>query len=350
MPKAAKYPRFRSYIRKNKNAGVRVYYFYDMRSVGRKDVPLGTDHACALKRWDELHNHKPRASGRVQEAIDQWREQVLPNYVEETRKGYGRQLANIEGVFGGMLWDDIDLPMLREYLKRRMSKKKVAGKAKPVIAKTQGNRDMAVFSIVWNYAKLNGMTKAMWPATGNKSWKNEESPRTFEVTDDLFHAVYKQADQLLRDCMDIATSTGMRLTDARTVRMPVDGKLRFRANKSAKWAYFEVAQSPVLTELLERRGSVDCVMLLTTPTGRQVSLDMLQTRFDAAREKAALANPNLADSIRAMYLRDMRKRAAELNITGVAVVAYFDGDSIRSWTSRMAVVGSPRMAALSRLC
>ena len=38
-------------------------------------------------------------------------------------------------------------------------------------------------------------------------------------------------------------------------------------------------------------------------------------------------------------LATMRKRAGELNITGVAVVAYFEGDRIEGWNSRMAVVG-----------
>jgi hypothetical protein len=36
----------------------------------------------------------------------------------------------------------------------------------------------------------------------------------------------------------------------------------------------------------------------------------------------------------------MEKRAHELGIQGVAVVAYFDGDSVRSWASKMIVVGS----------
>ena len=104
----------------------------------------------------------------------------------------------------------------------------------------------------------------------------------------------------------------MRLTDARTIRMPVDGKLRFRAGKTGKWAYFEVAQSPVLTGLLERRGNVDCVMLLCTSAGKAVSMSMLRGRYETARNNAALANPALADDLRAMYLRDSRKRAADL--------------------------------------
>jgi len=35
----------------------------------------------------------------------------------------------------------------------------------------------------------------------------------------------------------------------------------------------------------------------------------------------------------------MRRRAGELKITGVAVVAYFEGDRVEGWESRMAVVG-----------
>ena len=35
----------------------------------------------------------------------------------------------------------------------------------------------------------------------------------------------------------------------------------------------------------------------------------------------------------------MRARAEELRINGVAVVAYFEGESIQTWSSRMAVVG-----------
>lgn len=48
-------------------------------------------------------------------------------------------------------------------------------------------------------------------------------------------------------------------------------------------------------------------------------------------------NPFDADAQAA--LNAMRSRAAQLNIGGVAVVAYFEGESIQSWQSRMLVVG-----------
>lgn len=298
--KKSKYPRLRSKVYKGAGGQLWTYYVYDMRGTGKPDVRLGTDYATALEQWHKLHNHLPLTIGRVQEAVEKWREQCLPDYDNpDTRKSYAKQLKNVEAAFGQMAWHEVTLPVLRTYLDLRS-------------AKTQGNRELSVLSILWGKARLWGMTALPWPAAGVKDWKNPEQGREFEVTDALFNAIYEQADQVLKDCLDIATSTGMRITDARTVRMPVDGKLRFRAGKTGKWAYFEVAQSPVLTALIERRGSVDCVMLLTTPTGRPVSQSMLRDRYDAARIKAAEANPKLADDLRAMYLRDSRKRAADL--------------------------------------
>ena len=45
------------------------------------------------------------------------------------------------------------------------------------------------------------------------------------------------------------------------------------------------------------------------------------------------------DSLANAALAAMQKRAAEVKITGVAVVAYAQGDTIQGWTSKMAVVG-----------
>lgn len=298
--KKSKYPRLRSKTYKGAGGQVWTYYTYDMRGTGKPDVRLGTDHAQAVEQWKKLHLDQPLTVGRVQEAIERWRDKVLPTYDNvDTRKSYAKQLANVEAAFGQMAWHEITLPVMRQYLDARS-------------AKTQGNRELSVLSIVWGKARLWGMTQLPWPAAGVKDWKNPEAARQFEVTDAIFNAVYAQGDQVLRDCMDISSATGMRITDARTVRMPVDGRLRFKAGKTGKWAYFDVDQSPVLTALIERRGNAPSVMLLTTSTGRQVSASMLRDRYDEARDKAALANPSMAEEIRAMWLRDMRKRAADL--------------------------------------
>ena len=305
MPKVTKYPRLRTRVYKGKSGQAWVYYSYDMRPDGKPDVRLGTDYAEAIRQWDDLHNHRPRTVGLLAEAFDKWREIKLPAYEsKETRSGYTRNLNNIAPVFGQMTWDQVTLPMLIQYLDKRS-------------AKTQGNREMSVLQIVWGWALKWGMTQKSWPAAGIKDWKNKESAREFEVTDDIFNAVYECASPMLRDCMDIASATGMRLTDARTCRMPIDGKIRFKANKTGKWSYFDVSESPVLSAVIERRGNASSVVILVGAGGRSVTQRTLRSHYDLAREKAAgearkRGQSALAVQIEAMYLRDMRKRASDL--------------------------------------
>ena len=307
MPRQSKYPRLRTKVYKGRCGQRYVYYVYDMRPEGKPDVRLGKDYARALEMWERLHSHIPLTIGRLEEAFARFEERELPLYDnQETRRGYAKNLKTLRPVFGAMAWDEVDLPTLRLYLDKRS-------------AKTQGNREMSLLQIVWNKALLWGMTRQPWPAQGVKNWKNPEQSRAVEVTDAMFAAVYAQADQVLRDCMDIASATGMRITDARTVRMPVDGVITHRSSKTGKAARFVVADSPVLSALVARRETmkVHCVMLLTTHTGRAVTYRMLRDRWDAARDKAALKADQeqqtaLGEAIRAMYLRDMRSLAADL--------------------------------------
>jgi hypothetical protein len=309
MPRITKYPRLRTKVYKGRSGQAYVYYVYDMRPDGKPDIRLGKDYDKAIELWQQLHHKIPLTIGRLEEAFARWEERELPKYDSaETRKGYAKNLKAIRPVFGGMAWDEIDLPTLRLYLDKRT-------------AKTQGNREMSLLQIIWSKALIWGMTRQPWPAQGIKNWKNPEQAREFEVTDAMFAAVYAEADQVLRDCMDIATATGMRLTDARTVRMPACGVLRHKADKTGKWAEFDVSLSPVLSALVARREATKahCTMLLATDTGRQVSMRMLRDRWEDARDKAArkaevTGNPEFGRTIRAMYLRDMRSRAADLAV------------------------------------
>ena len=65
--------------------------------------------------------------------------------------------------------------------------------------------------------------------------------------------------------------------------------------------------------------------------------------FAAGQSHAARApkppSPKKFDLLANAALAAMKKRATELNIGGVAVVSYAQGDTIRGWTSRMLVVG-----------
>jgi hypothetical protein len=77
------------------------------------------------------------------------------------------------------------------------------------------------------------------------------------------------------------------------------------------------------------------------PTADSVSFRVDVAEMDPAFSKGyhpASAFDGLADSA----LLAMRKRAEELSIGGVAVIAYFEGDRIKSWSSKMLVVGRMR--------
>jgi hypothetical protein len=309
MPKLTKYPKLRVHVRKGTGGRVWTSYYYDMRGEGVPDIPLGKDREEALARWDELHHKKPRIKGTMEEAFSLWEAEKLPEYTnEETRRGYAKSLKWLRKVFAQATWDSTKLVHLVGYLKARKGK-------------TQANREMALLSVVWNFARVSGLTSLPWPAAGmeRSKWKNKESAREFEVTDALFDAVYAQGGQMLRDCMDLSTATGMRLTDCRTILLPADNTLRLKAGKTGKKADFDLSLSQVLPDLLSRRRAMDVshLMLLSTEAGYPVFAKDLRREYDKARKKAAAearkqGQEAFALEIEAMVLRDMRKRSADL--------------------------------------
>lgn len=306
MPKISKHPRFRTHVRKGKSGQVWVSYSYDGRPDGQPDTPLGNNYEAALEKWAELYYHKPRIKGTLEEAFSAWEKERLPEYDSKvTREGYARNLKELRRVFATATWDSITFPTLKQYLKKRT-------------AKTQGNREMALLSIIWRWAFGEGYTTLPWPAAGmeRSKWKNKEKARTFEVSDTLFAAVYAEGNSTLKTCMDLASATGLRLTDCRTIQMPAGDQLRVTANKTKKPLLFSTSESPVLSRIVSERktSNASSTLLLLTPSGKPVSERMLRDWWDEARAKAAAKPENKAikDQIEAMFLRDMRKRAASL--------------------------------------
>jgi integrase len=150
-------------------------------------------------------------------------------------------------------------------------------------------------------------------------WLNKESPRKVRVTDAMFAAIYAEADQLLRDAMDIASATGMRVTDVYTVPLPHGDSLRLEAGKTGKEADFDLSLSAVLPDVIRRRREnkkAHHLMLLAGPFKRPVSYWMLYGRFSEARAEAAKKareadDKELAEAIEGMFLRDLRKYASD---------------------------------------
>jgi hypothetical protein len=66
---------------------------------------------------------------------------------------------------------------------------------------------------------------------------------------------------------------------------------------------------------------------------------LIAIAFSLAPSDLQAASPKKLDALETQALQAMKQKAAELNIAGVAVVSYAEGDTIQGWTSKMAVVG-----------
>lgn len=308
MPKRNPHPRFRTYIKRGKAGQVWVSYAYDMRGTGQPDIPLGTDHAVALARWAEIAAGGPVIKGTLEEAFAGWEVRgiaVRPNgqpRAAVTVADYRKALEALRKPFGGARWEDITLPVLAAYVRKRS-------------AKTRAQHEMQVLSVIWAWARLEGLTALPWPAAGmqHSGWMGVRKARQVEVTDAAFAAIYKYADQVLRDYLDIATATALRGNDVclLTLGNVRDGVLRVDASKTGKGIDFPLAGS-VLEPLIERRRAMrkpqHLMLLADEQRKRTVSYRAVVERFHAAREKATKDLPACAE----VQLSDMRKRGAQL--------------------------------------
>ena len=78
------------------------------------------------------------------------------------------------------------------------------------------------------------------------------------------------------------------------------------------------------------------LLFLLPGTGMDANAQIQKT--PSVDSVAATSAKNFDEAANAALI-GMRQRAAELGISGVAVVAYFEGDNIQSWSSKMIVVG-----------
>jgi integrase len=289
MPKKTRYPGLRVHVRKGKNGQVWRSWYMDRRP--EKDIPLGSDYTEAIRKWAELVAGKP--SRGIGHAMDRWEKERLPSYTKVTRVGYEKNLKMLRPVFEPASWDGVTMKTLTDYLEART-------------APIQGNREMALLSVVWHWAQMKGLTNLPWPAHGlaKSRWKNKEKPRKVRVEDDDYEGLYAHADPLLKDYLTIATATGLRVTDIIALRLTdVRGTwLVLEANKTGKGVEIDLTGS-VMLDVIERRKArkVDHIFLLAHGK-RPVTERMITDRFKKARESAGVAH---------LIKRDMRKYAAD---------------------------------------
>jgi integrase len=295
--------------------GKSVYYTYDLGGKPRKEVSLGKDFVQAIRKWAELEQVKlPKlAQLTFPEAAERYMRDVLPHKEPRTQQDNLKELRFLQEFFGNppAPLEEIRPTHIRSYLTWRSEKARAwyIEKERPVPPKpghVRANREIALFSHIFNYAREHGLTDAANPCAGIK--KNSETGRDVYVEDDLYARLYAHADEPTRDAMDLAYLAGQRPDD--TLRYDErdikDGFIEIDQGKTKKkLRMLLTGQLKVVVDRIRaRKANYKTVSnaLVVNEVGQRLTLRALQYRFRIARDAAGIpANE--------FQFRDLRAKA-----------------------------------------
>lgn len=322
----------KSSVNHNVPAGMRVrvrksgtYYYYDCGGKPRREIPLGSDFVIAVQKWAELEleNKTALSAGLItfKYVSDRYIREIIPTKAPATQKGNIVELQYLLRFFGDAPIDQVKPVHIRQYMDWRHSiacdrvieanKERVNQGKEPVqITGTEGhvraNREIALFSHIFNYAREWGYTDNANPCLGIR--KNKESGRDVYVHDDLYAKVYECADQPLRDYMDFMYLTSQRNTDALKAdeSQIIDGAYCFQQGKTGKRVRVEVVGEfgKLIERIKSRKLSVQSATarLIIDHDGTPLSRDTIRSRFDKIRKRLGISSANF-------QLRDLRAKA-----------------------------------------
>lgn len=299
-------PRMLRRTRTLKSGKVWQAFYYNGRdeSGKRVEIPLGQDLHEAKRKWAELERQViPSETDLMRFIFDKYVLEVIPGKAPRTQKENLLALKNLRLVFDDAPIDAIQPQHLAQYREKRT-------------AKVSANREMSLFSHVWNMAREWGFTAKENPVTGVR--KNPETGRTFYVDDEVWTAVMEKAAPELKSAMRLAYLSGQRPADVLKMKLADvrNDELIVQQNKTAKMLRIALTVNGVRTELGElidglKKKPVTSLWLLADDAGKPMTRNVLRNRFDEARLSAAeSADPELAKRIKQFQFRDIRAKAA----------------------------------------
>lgn len=274
-----------------------TYYYLDTGEKPRREIPLGSDYVAAVQKWAELTAAKAAAQITFKHVTDRYIRDELPKKAPATRKDNLRELAKLLEFFEDAPLDEIDPIHLRQYIDWRGQ-----------TAKIRANREKALFSHIWNFARDKGITNKTNPAAGIKG--NPESGRDAYIEDEVYKVVWAAAEAPLQDAMDLAYLTGQRPADVLKLSQSdiQDGELTVVQNKTGK--RLRIAVEGELAVAIDRiKARKVAGMTLITRQGKPMTKAALRGAFDRARDAAVKAHPEMEAKIRAFQFRDLRAKA-----------------------------------------
>lgn len=288
-------------MRQKTTSSGRVYYYYDTCAKPRKWLPLGSDYLAALKQYaDYEREFSDGLISQINQATtfkyvaDRYFAEVVPSKSTATQKDNARELVRLLEFFNDppAPINDIRPVHIREYLDWRSQS-----------AKIRANREIALFSHIFNKAREWGYTDRENPCRGVK--KNKEAGRDVYVTDVMFWQVYGHADRHIQQMMMVAYLTSQRVTDTRMLRLAdfADGALWVEQAKSGQRLRIALVGifAEVVEQIIAERENASHPYLFSKD-GQPVSYGQLRYGMDKARRLAGVDKA-------AFQFRDLRAKA-----------------------------------------
>lgn len=320
-----------------RHRGKKTYYFLDTGAKPRKEIPLGQNYAEAIAQWADITKEPPEPGKKMcfREVAEEYMREVLITKAPETQKLNHRELKNLYRVFDDppKILDEIDPVDVRSYLTwrakdaraqaiaandKRVREKRPALPISPKMGQVPANREKALLSHIWNFARDKGFTVKANPCAGIKGYS--ESGRDEYIEDEAYDAVWDCAEDHLRNALDLAYLTGQRPADVlKMSRADVrNGAMSVRQKKTGAKLRVEIVGE--LAVVMERitASKVAGLALICDEHGQPLTKFGLRGAFDRARDLAAEASkiaaecvglPDITDQIRAFQFRDLRAKA-----------------------------------------
>ena len=291
----------------------------------RSEKSVGKDYTQAVIEWAKL-NGTPTVGKVVhfRQAAERYMREVLPSKAPRTQEDNLDELAMLYKFFDDppAVLDDIEPVHIRQFLDWRVqwtiekrkaeNKKRVAAGKEPLdvpknLGHVRANREKALFSHIWNFAREKGLTKLTNPCAGIKGY--EEVGRGVYVEDEIYNLVWICAGQKLRNAMDLTYLMGQRKADALKVSLTdlKDGAVWVQQNKTG--AKLRIAIEGELELVIDRILAENKAEKVTSLKLVPMSEGEFRYAFDQARDKAVAMRPDLEKEIREFQFRDLRAKA-----------------------------------------
>ncbi len=277
--------------------GDRIHYYYDKGGKPRVEIPLGSDYVLAVQAWSKLH--QAAAPVRITVAYVITKYLASPQYqalASGTQADYGFALANLREDFGSAPIEEVRPSHVQGYLEKRSAE-----------SEHRAMREVAILGMIYRYAMAHDWVGSNPVAPIRR--KRLPGRKAVYIEDDAYSALYEEADQPLRDCMDMAYLTGQRPADVLKMS-EADiraGILTIRQAKTGAPVAIRIEGdlSRILDRIMVRKRSypVRALALLVDERGRPMTKAKLRGRFEKARAEAGISGENF-------QFRDLRAKAA----------------------------------------